>query len=547
MTGKRITLLAIGVLTVGLAVGGARGAPGGREFGDSTLIVEAKPPFDPRGVLELLYDNRPDSALAVTRYFQKANPKDPYPLLLEAKLLRDRLNDEDNDKDLIRRSTLPIHDVLDRAIALSDEALERDVKDYSQYYFRGFSWLSKAQLHVLTKSWWSAARASSHGKGDLEKFLEQYPDDPDGQGALGAYLYFADALPGFVKLVAKLILLPGGDRERGLEMMKFASTHESVFSTDWRFVLAAIDLVFEGNFEKGSDGLVVLLQEYPYYTRLSEALAVVEPLYPGRTGELFAVVEKAIDDHVGLGERYADWNLVKRLQLIQAFTEGYFGRPTAAIERYTALIEAPPPHPDWVVPVALLNRGFLQQKMGRTDEARKAFETVRNGKQWPAYHAAADAMFESTKGPMKTIGASDLDFVELLYDGEFDGASRLLERYKETHGEDALYGFYAGDLKALTNDFTAAKTAYERALSCEARGGEEIYQMYSAVRLAEIAGGEGRYSDARGLLKQAERYCHANYLLDFLIESRQRYYELVDAGRLDAKPALFVRSRALAP
>jgi tetratricopeptide (TPR) repeat protein len=547
MTRKRIALLAIAVLAAGLAVGTARGAPRAWEFGDSSFIVETRPPFDPRGILELLYDNRPDSALALTRRYQKASPKDPYPLLLEAKLLRDRVNDEDNNKELIRRSTSPIHDVLDSAIALSDEALERDVNDYEQYYFRGFSWLSKAQLYVLTKNWWSAARASSHGKADLERFLEKYPDDPDAQGALGAYLYFADTLPGFVKFLARLILLPGGDRERGLAMMQYASSHDGVFSTDWRFVLAAIDLVFEGNFEKGTDGLVSLLEEYPYYTRLAEAVAVVETLYPGRTRELFKIVDTAIGNHIGLGEEYVDWNLIKRLQLVQTFTEGYFGRPMEAVGHYTALIAAPPLHPDWVVPIALLNRGFLQQKMGETDEARKAFDSVRKNETWTVYHPAADAMFASTRRPMKTIDAADLDFVQLLYDGEFEGASRLLERYKATRGEDALYEFYSGDLEALTGNFTPAKEIYERALSCDARGGEQIYQMYSAMRLAELAGSAGRYSEARGLLKRAARYCHANYLLDFLIESRQRYYELIDEGKLDAKPGLFVRRRASEP
>ncbi len=530
-------------LLAGLAFGTARAAPGAWTPGDSSLSVEAKRPFDAGEILEILYSNRPDSALALTRFYQKENPKDPYPILLEAKLLRDRLNDEDNNKELIRQATPPIHAALDRAIALSDGALQRDVKDYRQYYYRGYGWFMKAQLHALTKSYWNAARAASHGKGDLERYLDKYPDDPDAQGALGAYLYFADALPGFIKIIAKLFLIPEGDRERGLAMMEFAATHKGAFSTDWRFVLAALNLVFEGNFEKGSDGLLRLLEEYPYYTRLAEAVAVVETLYPARTREFFAVVETSIDDHLSVGEQHADWQLIKRIQLVQAFTESYFGNPRDAIEMYAPLLENPPPHPDWIVPIALLNRGFLQQRMGKADDARKAFDTVLKGDRWPVYHPAAKAMLESVDVPVKTIDTDDLEFVQMLYDGKFDDASRLLERYQGIYGEDVLHEFYSGDLEALTGDFTAARKAYERALACDARGGEQIYQMYAAIRLAELAGADGRYSEARSLLKRAQRYCHANYLLDFLIESRQRYYHLVDAGRLDAKPSLFVRSR----
>jgi hypothetical protein len=547
MTRKRVALLVIALFAAGLVGGSTRGNAAAQGFEDTTLAVETKPPFDPRQILDLLYNNQSDSALALTRFYQKANPRDPYPLLLEAKVLRDRLNDEDNNKDLIRQSTPPIHAVLDRAIALSDEALKRDVKDYGQFYYRGYGWLSKAQLYVLTKSYWGAARASSRGKADLERYLDKYPDDADAQGALGAYLYFADAIPGFVKIVAKLFFLPGGDREKGLDMMRYAAAHEGVFSTDWRFVLAAVDLVFEGNFEKGSDEFVGLLERYPYYTRLAEPIAVVATFYPARTREFYTIVDAAIDRHLALSERSADWNLVKRLQLIQAFTESYFGRPLEAVEQYEPLIQFPPHHPDWVLPIALLNRGYLQQKAGNTDDARNAFDAVRTNGQTVTYRRAAEAMGESIGGPMKTIDLADLDFVRLIYDGEFDDASRMLERYKETCGGDALYEFYTGDLALLTGNFTSAKSAYGRALSCEARGGEQIYQMYSTVRLAELAGADGRYSEARDLLQRAQRYCHANYLLDFLIESRQRFYQLVDAGKLDAKPAILVRNRTRNP
>jgi len=63
------------------------------------------------------------------------------------------------------------------------------------------------------------------------------------------------------------------------------------------------------------------------------------------------------------------------------------------------------------------------------------------------YHPAARAMLESIDVPVKTIDAGDIEFVQMLYDGKFDDASRLLERYKEIYGEDALHAFYSGDSK----------------------------------------------------------------------------------------------------
>lgn len=507
-----------------------------------TAAAAARERFDPGRVVSLLYISRPDSALAILDAQRRADPKDPYVLLLKAKVMRERLNDEDNNKELIRRSTESIHAVIDTAIALSNEALERDDKDYRHYYYRGYGWLTKAQLHVLTRSYWSAGRTASHGKDDLERYLRKHPDDADAQGVLGAYFYFADAIPGFVKFLAKLFFIPSGDREKGLDMMRYAATHHGDLSTDWRFVLAAIDLVFDGNFEKGTDEFIRLLEEYPYYTRLAEPIAVVAPLYPARAAELRSIAGAAVETHLTLDAAHIDWSLVKRLKLVNAFTDSYFGRPRQAIDEYARLIGAPPRHPDWVLPIALLNQGYFLQKTGDHDGARRNFETVRTSARSAYYHRVSQALLGGAVNPSSPIVLDDLEFVSAVYDGRRDDAARGLEKYKATYGENASTDFYAGDLAALEGDVESAGSAYERALSRDESGGDEIYQMYSAARLAELSGAEGRYEKAREHLKRAREYTYANYLLRFLLESRERFYELAEKGKIDARPALLARS-----
>jgi hypothetical protein len=498
----------------------------------------ARENFDPKRVMDLMYVSRPDSALALLDAERRVDPGDPFVLLLRAKVMRERLNDEDNNKESIRRSTQSIHAVLDSAIALSEEAIERDDEDYRQYYYRGYGWLSKAQLHVLTRNYWSAGRTAGRGKDDLERYLRKYPNDADAQGLLGAYLYFADAIPGFVKFLAKLLLIPSGDREKGLAMMEFAATHEGLFSTDWRFVLAAIELVFEGNFEKGTDELLRLLDEFPYYTRLAEPIAVVGPLYPARTSEMRAVTDAAVARHLTLQPDDIDWSLVKRLRLVNAFSDSYFGRPQEAIEEYSALIEAPPSHPDWVVPIALLNQGYFFQKTGDVVGARKNYEAVNTSARSAYYHRVAQAMHDAAASG-ETIDIADLEFVAAIYDGTREDAAKGLADYREKYGDDASSDFYAGDLAALEGNFESARRAYESALSRTEFGGDQIYQMYASARLAELFGAEGRHGKARECLKRAREYYYANYLLRFLLESRERFYELMDRGDMDGTPALF--------
>lgn len=513
--------------------------PPGNGLADNGIpAVQPRAPFDPKVVFDLTYISRPDSALAVLDQHHRNDPNDPFVLLLKAKVLRERLNDEDNDKNLINESTLPIHAVLDTAINICNEALDKDTVDPKYYFYRGYGWLNKAQLYVLTKGYWSAGRAAGRGKGDLERYLERYPDDPDALGMLGTYFYFADAIPNLVKLVAKLLLIPGGDREKGLEMLEYGATHEGLFTTDWRMVLAAVHLVFEGHFERGADEFAGLLEEYPRYTRLVEPLGVVAPMYPRRVREIEEAEIAALESQLAMDGKHIDWNLVKRMWLHQAFTNSYFGDVAGAMEQYQRLIEAPPDHPDWVLPISLLNHGYFEQRTGRIDAARTAYERVLAGDEMKFYHSAAKQMAASLDAAHKSVPLEDMNFVSLIYRGQVAEASAGIEHYKKTHGEDALTDFYSGDLKLFAQDLSGAKNDFERAVERKEEGGDQIYQMFAALRLAELHGQDGDIREAIEILENSKKFCHANYLLDFLIRSRKRFYELVKDGKIDSRPAL---------
>jgi tetratricopeptide (TPR) repeat protein len=504
-------------------------------------------PFDPHRIMDLIYAGRPDSALAEIERCRRADPGDPLVLLMRARAMRERLNDEDDDKSLVKEGTKPMHAALDTAITLCEEALEQGDKDPEGYFYRGYAWLNKAQLHVLTRSHWTAGREAARGKKDIERYLERVPDDPDAHGTFGAYLYFADVLPGFFKFLAKLLFIPSGDRERGLAFLHYAAAHDGLFTRDWQMVLAGIEFIFEGNFEEGTEAFIDLCDRYPYYTRFVEPLGVVAPIHPLRMREFGSLEKKAITAHLTLGTDNADWDLIKRLNVHQAFINAYFGNAEDAVVQFAELIEDPPRHPDWVLPIALLNRGFLHQKTGRFDEAREAFETVLSSKGMKYYHGTAKTMLRGLDASPKTVNLNDLSAIGRLYDGEIENAAAALARFKEAYGEDALTDFYSGDLAVFEQDFEAASEAFRRALEREESGGGQIYQMFSSLRLAEIEGQRLRYDDARDLLKHAKTYCHANFLLDFLIRSRKHFYEFLDDGKIDSQPALLVRHQDLQP
>ena len=495
-------------------------------------------PVDPHRVMDYIFDGRPDSALIVVDRAIEKYPNEPFLYILKTRAMREMLPDEDDNKSLIKAGTRPMHDLLDIAVELSDEALKNKQADSRYLYYRGVARLYKAQLNTLTRSYWQAGRNGSKGKGDLSDYLEIVPDDPDANGSMGALLYFADALPGIVKFLGRILFLPTGDRDRGFEMLRYASQGDGVFARDYQIALAAIDFVFEGRFEEGSAAMRRLIDEHPYYTRLVEPFGVIAPLSPLRVREYHALEDEAIARHVSRGEALIDWSLVKRIKYHRTYTDMYCTSPLRALEEFDRLIAAPPQRPDWVLPLCLLNRGFLYAKIGRDADALRDFDFVKSSKNMRHFYDVSRKLERSIDDGWARVDLADLSFVGLIYDGLLDEAERGLERYASKYGRDVVYYFYLGEIELFEQDFDEAAVAFDAVLELDTVGGDETYQMFAALRLAEIHGHELHYDEAQDYIDRATDYIHMEYLLDMQIRARKRFYSLLEDGKITTPPSL---------
>jgi tetratricopeptide (TPR) repeat protein len=160
------------------------------------------------------------------------------------------------------------------------------------------------------------------------------------------------------------------------------------------------------------------------------------------------------------------------------------------------------------------------------------------------FHDLAGQMSKSLEKPWKTIDLDDLDFIATIYDGDLEAAGAGLKEYGRLYGRDVIFYFYLGELEVFAQDFRAAQRAYETCLRAEIEGGDQSYQMYAALRLAEISGLQNRYKEAKEYVEKARGFIHVGYLVDFMIHSRQRYYELLENGTLDTPPTLLLKTSA---
>ena len=148
--------------------------------------------------------------------------------LMRARLIRELLPVDDEGNQDLKREAEPLYSELETTIAYCDERIKAGDKDDRLHLYRGWAWMLKSHVHTFERSFWSAGRESKKGKEDLDWYLERHPDDPVASSLMGAFLYFADTLPSAFKFVSKLLFLPAGDRDRGLQMMKTARGTNSV-------------------------------------------------------------------------------------------------------------------------------------------------------------------------------------------------------------------------------------------------------------------------------------------------------------------------------
>lgn len=121
---------------------------------------------------------------------------------------------------------------------------------------------------------------------------------------------------------------------------------------------------------------------------------------------------------------------------------------------------------------------------------------------------------------------------------EFSAAQAGLQRFFRQRGATVVYEFYSGELAHLTGNLAAAAGHYQRALDLETPAYSRPYQLFSAIRLAEVKGRLGDYNSSRKILKRALELRQKEPLIGLLLKARERFYQHLADGESDQTPSL---------
>jgi tetratricopeptide (TPR) repeat protein len=168
---------------------------------------------------------------------------------------------------------------VEHAIGDADDWTRKTPGRAEAWFYLGAALGARAQWKVLRGERLSAARDGSRIKSALERALRLDPDMHDAEFGIGLYRYYADVAPAVLRWLRWLFLLPGGDREEGLEQLRRASRLGQLVSGEADYQIHLIDLWYEKRYEEALDLVLSLQQRYPRNPRFRQIEAEIRDVY----------------------------------------------------------------------------------------------------------------------------------------------------------------------------------------------------------------------------------------------------------------------------
>ena len=262
----------------------------------------------------------------------------------------------------------------DTGIQLADDRIRANPDDKDAYFARGYlRGIHAAFITLVDHSFVAAARQGYAARGDSEQVLKIDPDYADAKMAIGIQQFAVASLPRWVRILVGVVGV-GGNKERGLTLLREAAAHGVITSVESRTVLSLF-LRHDGRYPEALAVQRGLAEEFPhsYLFRLEEAnLTKDEGNGPGAIARYKAVLTDAAKPGY-----FAD----PRLQLAWfglADTERGQNDFADAAEGYVQAAEQPNCS-DWLRKRAQLNAGEMFDLLHQRGRAEQLYQMASAG------------------------------------------------------------------------------------------------------------------------------------------------------------------------
>lgn len=257
------------------------------------------------------------------------------------------------------------------ATAASGSWTTREPQRGEAWFYLAGSYGPLVQWRVYRGERLAAAREGNRIRAALERALALDPGLQDAYFGIGLYHYYADVAPLGAKLLRILLLLPGGDRERGLREMLQAREHGVLLAGEADYQLHWIYLWYEHRPDRAIELLRGLDARYPTNPLFLQRIAEIERDARQDHAASADAWQQLIDR--ATGGRVADTaaTLVRaRLGLAAELIE--LQAVERAIQHLDAVIAQHPTRPYEAEALAQLELGIAYGRAGHRDRAMAA-------------------------------------------------------------------------------------------------------------------------------------------------------------------------------
>ena len=160
------------------------------------------------------------------------------------------------------------------AVNAADAWTRREPQRAEAWFYLAASYAPLVQWQVLRGERVGAARNGNRIRMALENALRLDPTLADAHFGIGVYEYYADIAPAAAKMFRWLLLLPGGDRTKGLEAIRQTERGGALLRSEAQYQLYVIDIWYEHKPAEAIELLRALDARYPtnplFLQRLAE-------------------------------------------------------------------------------------------------------------------------------------------------------------------------------------------------------------------------------------------------------------------------------------
>ena len=171
------------------------------------------------------------------------------------------------------------HARIDSAILQSERMTIEEPRRAESWFYLGAALGVRAQWKVLREDRLSAARDGKRIREALERALELDPLMHDAEFGIGMYKYYAAITPAYLRWLRWLFLLPGGNREEGLQQILRASRSGMLVRGEADYQIHILYLWYERRPAEALDLVLSLQSRYPRNPHFRQIEAEIRDVY----------------------------------------------------------------------------------------------------------------------------------------------------------------------------------------------------------------------------------------------------------------------------